>query len=167
MGETQFETAVAAVKTSTAKSAAADFTPLEMALACRKTFAGVEALLETLLEDLSYDDSTMESIKDSKDSLNKIRNEYWNLKKKGGLEKEVLDDIKAFLPGLNKAITYISSALDYPQIPEHADNKVKYDALPIYKQRILDTYEQVANINIDIRMRADLIKSDSIAKDKP
>ena len=165
MGETKFAMAVAEVIILAAKSAAADLTPKEIAFACRRTFEGVEALLEPLLEDLSDDEGAMGSIKDSNDSLYNVYNAYLKLKKRGGLEKEVLDDIKDFLPGLIKARSYISTAVEFLQNPERANDIGRYlDGLTVCKQRIMDTHVQVVSINIIISMRAD-IKLDGVAKD--
>ena len=142
----------------------AQATPKEVALICRKTFLGVEALLEPLVESLS--DQASKSVEDSADSLAKIYSEYSKLKKKGGVENGILDEIKRIMPGLIQARSYIKSALDFLQDSDLKNDNYEYKrVLPVYQQHIMNAYNPILDITIFIRGLPEITPED-IAREK-
>ncbi len=145
-----FEAAAAEVTNRIAQA-----TPKQVALICRKTFAGVEALLEPLSETLS--DRAIKSVEDSADSLTKIFKAYLNLRNNGGVDNEILDEIKLIMPDLIQARSFIGSALIFLQNLDLKNNNFEYNkALPIYQQHIMNAYIPILSINSTIRSRPDI-----------
>jgi hypothetical protein len=118
-------------------------TPGEIALICRLTFQGIEDLLTGDLKDIPE-----ESVFDAEDALNKIKAEYKKLRRKGGVEIEILAEIKAIMPELEKALSQITAAADNRRRANSDQNMVAYNkSLPDYYDAVQMGLDYVGEIN--------------------
>jgi hypothetical protein len=120
----------------------ADASPKEIVLICRLTFKGIEDMLTGRLKDIPE-----KSVFAAEDAIDWILEKYRELRRKGGVEFEILTEIDDIMPELIEAISQINTAAD--QLRRKANRKQNNDAYnkTDYNRAVLMSQEQVAKIN--------------------
>jgi len=129
----------------------ADATSKEIALICRETFKGIEAMLTGKLKVIPE-----QSVFDAEDAIDWIINEYRKLRRKGEVENEILTEIDDIMPELIEAVSLINTAAE--ELRKKANpkqNNVVYNRTD-YNRAVLKSYEQVAKINDKIARSDDI-----------